>query len=37
LRESGADLVFDSMKELFEKWEAFSKNWLKNKEINSTH
>jgi HAD superfamily hydrolase (TIGR01509 family) len=34
---SGANLVFDSMKELFEKWEAFSKNWLKNEEKNSTH
>ena len=29
LTESGANLVFNSMKELFEKWEAFSKNWLK--------
>jgi HAD superfamily hydrolase (TIGR01509 family) len=28
LSESGANIVFDSMKELYEKWESFSKNWL---------
>jgi len=28
LAESGADIVFDSMKELFEQWDSFTKNWL---------
>jgi len=28
LSESGANIVFDTMKELYEKWESFSKNWL---------
>jgi beta-phosphoglucomutase len=28
LSDSGADLVFNSMKELFNQWEAFSTNWL---------
>jgi len=28
LSESGADIVFDSMKELFEQWDSFTKNWL---------
>ena len=28
LSESGANIVFDSMKELYKKWESFSKNWL---------
>jgi len=27
LAESGADIVFDSMKELFEQWDSFTKNW----------
>ena len=28
LSESGADIVFDSMKELIEQWDSFTKNWL---------
>ena len=27
LRDSGADIVFDSMKELFDAWDSFRKNW----------
>lgn len=33
LSESGANIVFASMKDLFEKWDLFTRNWLlKNKE-----
>ena len=32
LSDSGADIVFNNMKELFEQWEAFSKNWLFSSE-----
>jgi len=28
LSDSGADLVFNSMKELFDQWEAFSTSWI---------
>lgn len=35
LSDSGADLVFDSMKDLFVKWEAFTKNWLLKNNENS--
>lgn len=34
LIESGANLVFNSMKELYEHWDAFSKNWLVHNELN---
>jgi beta-phosphoglucomutase len=30
LADSGADIVFDSMKDLFEQWEAFSQDWQSN-------
>jgi len=28
LSDSGANIVFDSMKELYDSWESFRKNWL---------
>ena len=34
LRESGADIVFDSMRELFDSWDSFRKNW---KPANNTN
>jgi HAD superfamily hydrolase (TIGR01509 family) len=35
LSDSGANLVFDNMKDLFEKWEAFTRNWLVQNKENS--
>jgi len=36
LSDSGANIVFDSMKDLFEQWEAFSKNWRESENDNPT-
>ena len=36
LSDSGANIVFDSMKDLFEQWEAFSKNWQVSENDNPT-
>ena len=36
LSDSGANIVFDSMKDLFEQWEAFSKNWRESENNNPT-
>lgn len=36
LAESGANIVFNSMKELYEQWDKFSKNWLIKNKIHVT-
>ena len=36
LTQSGADIVFNSMKELFELWDSFSENWLMKNDQNAT-
>jgi len=36
LSGSGANIVFDSMKDLYEQWEAFCKDWQVNYNDNST-
>jgi len=36
LAESGADLVLDSMKELFEQWDTFRDSWLTKNNPNGT-
>jgi len=35
LSDSGANIVFDSMKELYDQWDTFSKNKITKDDINS--